>query len=160
MTCYFCINCANCAFFTCLATAPTRESNVSYSLKDVPTATRRCLPVVKLSKFTILEHTSSVQITIVRTNYRQPHVPTFHDDVTKQIQACFAAIRQWLPLVNVGHLLRAVLKKTVLSNSSPIHLVAPQFLCYAVKLLKSEVPYTKDQQYCMAENSKHSRGLL
>jgi len=45
-----------------------------------------------------------VQITVVRTEYRQPHIPTFASvcrRVMKFIQACSATIRQWLPLKGV-----------------------------------------------------------
>ena len=51
-------------------------------------------------ELSVLEHTSSVQspysgLTTVN------HVPTFHNDVIKLIQICFATIHQWLPWVNV-----------------------------------------------------------
>jgi len=60
--------------------------------------------VDSIDEFTIVEHSSSVQITVVRTEYRQPHIPTFASvcrRVMKLIQACSATIRQWLPLKGV-----------------------------------------------------------
>ena len=58
----------------------------------------------KIDEFTIFEHSSSVQITALRTEHRKPHIPTFGSvcrDIMKLIQACSAIIRQWLPSIKV-----------------------------------------------------------
>jgi len=94
-------------FFTRLATALTRESKCELLFNRGIYRDKMTFAygeVDKIDEFTILEHTSSVQITVVRTYYRQPHIPTFGSvccDILKLIQACFATIRQWLPLVDV-----------------------------------------------------------
>ena len=60
--------------------------------------------VDKIDAFTMFEHSSSVQITVVRTVHRQLHIPTFGSvcrDIMKLIQACSEIICQWFPLITV-----------------------------------------------------------
>ena len=94
-------------FFTRLATALTKESKCELLFERGIYRDKMTFAygeVDKIDEFTIIEHTSSVQVTVVRTDYRQLHIPRFGSvccDIMKLIQACFATIRQWLPLVNV-----------------------------------------------------------
>ena len=58
----------------------------------------------RIDEFTIFEHSSSVQITVVRNDYRLPHIPTFATvchSIMELIQECSASVRQWLPSVKV-----------------------------------------------------------
>ena len=136
--CYFW---TNCAFFTCLATALTRESDVNCSLKEVPTITRWCLRMVKLSNY------PSAYFKCINHDSPDWLLPTTRFNISQWChEANSSMICHHLPVVIVTFC-EQCWKKTVQSNSSPFHLVAPWFLCYAVKLLKSAVPCTKEQQY-------------
>ena len=98
-------------FFTRLATSLSKESNCCLLFKRGVFRNMMTFAygfahgfVDSIDEFTIVEHSSSVQITVVRTEYRQPHIPTFASvcrRVMKLIQACSATIRQWLPLKGV-----------------------------------------------------------
>ena len=58
----------------------------------------------RIDGFTIFEHSSSVQITVVRNDYRQPHIPTFATvchSIMELIKKCSASVCQWLPSVKV-----------------------------------------------------------
>ena len=92
-------------FFTRLATTLTRESKcqplfeqgvfrnkITFAYGEIDT----------IDEFTIFEHSSSVQITVVRTQHRKLHIPMFGNtcrDIMKLIQTCFATIHQWLPSI-------------------------------------------------------------
>ena len=94
-------------FFTRLATALTREPKCELVFKQGIYRNKMTFAygeVDKIDEFTILEHTSSVEITVVRTEHRPKHIPTFGNvccDIMELIQACSATIRQWLPLVDM-----------------------------------------------------------
>ena len=58
----------------------------------------------RIDEFTIFEHSSSVQITVVRNEIRLPHIPTFAvvcHSIMELIQECSASVCQWLPSVKV-----------------------------------------------------------
>ena len=62
-----------------------------------------------IDEFTILEHSLSVQITVIRTQTRQSGAPTFMrvcHSIMKLIQECSATVCQWLPSVKVEAALR------------------------------------------------------
>ena len=96
-------------FFTRLATALTREPKCEPLFergifRDKMTFAYGEREVDKIDELTIHELSSGVQITVVRTEHRQPHIPTFSNTcrgILKLIQACFATIHHWLPLINV-----------------------------------------------------------
>ena len=96
-------------FFTRLATALTREPKCEPLFergvfRDKMTFAYGESEVDKIDELTIYELSSGVQITVVRTEHRQPHVPTFSNTcrgILKLIRACFATIHHWLPLINV-----------------------------------------------------------
>ena len=94
-------------FFTRLATTLSKESKCLLLFKRVVFRNKMTFAygnVDKIDEFTIFECFSSVQVTVVRTEHRQPHIPTFASvcrDVMKLIQACSATVRQWLPLIKV-----------------------------------------------------------
>jgi len=96
-------------FFTRLATALTREPKCRplferSVFRDKMTFAYGEGKVDKIDEFTILELPSSVQITVVRTQHRQLHIPTFRNTchaILKLVQACSATIYHWLPSVNV-----------------------------------------------------------
>ena len=97
-------------FFTRLATALTREPKCEPLFergvfRDKMTFAYGDSAVDKIDELTIHELSSSVQITVVRTEHRKPHIPTFSNTcrgILKLIQACFATIHHWLPLINVN----------------------------------------------------------
>lgn len=94
-------------FFIRLATTLSKESNCCLLFKRGVFRNMMTFAygfVDTIDEFTIIEHSSSVQITVVRTEYRQPHIPTFASvchDVMKLIQACSITIRQWYPSLKV-----------------------------------------------------------
>ena len=58
----------------------------------------------RIDEFTITEGSSSVQVIVVRTEHRRPHIPAFGSvcrDIMKLIQACSATIHEWLPFIRV-----------------------------------------------------------
>ena len=91
-------------FFTRLATTLTRESKCQLQFKQGVFRNMITFAYGEIDEFTIFEHSSSVQITVVRTKYRQRHIPTFGSvcrDIMKVIQTCSAIIHQWLPSINI-----------------------------------------------------------
>ena len=94
-------------FFTRLATTLSKETKCHLLFKRGVFRNKMTLAygnVDKIDEFTIFEHSSSVQITVLRTEHRQPHIPTFASvchSIMKLIQGCSASVRQWLPLVKV-----------------------------------------------------------
>jgi len=95
-------------FFTRLATALTREPKCEPLFergvfRDKMSFAYGESEVDQIDEFTILELSSSVQITVLRTKHRQSHVSTFRDichGILKLIQECSATIHHWLPLIN------------------------------------------------------------
>ena len=94
-------------FFTRLATTISKESKCHLLFHQGIFRNKISFAyggIDKIDEFTIFEHSSSVQITALRTQHRKPHIPTFGRvcrDIMKLIQACSATIRQWLPSIKV-----------------------------------------------------------
>ena len=94
-------------FFTRLATTVSKESKCHLLFTQGIFRNKVTFAygeIDKIDEFTIFEHSSSVQITALRTEHRKPHIPTFGSvcrDIMKLIQACSATIRQWLPSIKV-----------------------------------------------------------
>ena len=94
-------------FFTRLATLVLKESNCHLLFARGVFCNKLTFvygKVDQIDEFTIFEHSSSVELTVVRTLDRQPHIPTFGNvchDIMKLIKTCSATVCQWLPLIKV-----------------------------------------------------------
>ena len=103
----FSTQCVPHGFFTRLATTLLKESKCHLLFTRGVFRNKMTFAygeVDKIDAFTMFEHSSSVQITVVRTVHRQLHIPTFRSvchDIMKLIQACSAIICRWLPSIEV-----------------------------------------------------------
>ena len=94
-------------FFTRLATTLLKESKCHLLFTRGVFRNRITFAygeVDNIDEFTMFEHSSSVQITVLRIAHRQSHIPTFGSvcrDIMKLIQACSAIVCQWFPSIKV-----------------------------------------------------------
>ena len=140
-------------FFTRLATSLLKESKCH--LLFTPGVFRNKMSfaygeIDKIDEFTIFEHTSSVELTVVRTVDRQLHIPTFRSvcyDIMKLVEICSATVRQWLPLIKVDIVFRCE------QRSDQIHFISIPPGATAQSVLRCQHDHlsslTKEQQYWM-----------
>ena len=92
-------------FFTRLATTLTREPKCEPLFEQGVFRNKVTFVYDHIDELTICEQSSSVQINVVRIQYRKPHKNmTFGNtccDIIELIQACSAIVGQWLPSVEV-----------------------------------------------------------
>ena len=95
-------------FFTRLATTLSKESECLLLFERGVFRNKMTFAygnaVDRIDEFTIFKHSSSVQITVVRNEYRLPHIPTFATvchSIMELIKKCSASVCQWLPSVKV-----------------------------------------------------------
>ena len=92
-------------FFTRLATTLTREPKCEPLFEQGVFRNQITFAYDQIDELTICEHSSSVQIDVVRIQHRQSHkIMTFGNTccaVMELIQACSAIVGQWLPSVEV-----------------------------------------------------------
>ena len=140
-------------FFTRLATTISKESKCRLLFHQGIFRNKISFAyggIDKIDEFTIFEHSSSVQITALRTQHRKPHIPTFGRvcrDIMKLIQACSATIRQWLPSIKV----KAVL--CCQQYPDPSHFIPIPAGATTDSILRCQHNHnsslTRDQQYWM-----------
>ena len=94
-------------FFTRLATTLTKKSKCQPMFEQGVFRNKITLAygeVDKIDELVVMEHLSSVQITIFRTEHRQLHIPMFRSvccDVMKLVEVCSATVLEWLPSIEV-----------------------------------------------------------
>ena len=91
-------------FFTRLATTLTKKSKCQPLFKQGVFRNRITFAYGELDELVVMEHLSSVQITIFRTEHRPLHFPMFGSvccDVMKLVEDCSATVLEWLPSIEV-----------------------------------------------------------
>ena len=137
-------------FFTRLATTLTKKSKCHLLIARGVFRNKMTFAygeVDKIDEFTIFEHSSSIQIIVVRTEYRESHIPTFGSvchDVMKLIQACFAVTYQWFPSVKVDAALQC-------EHCADFVLLLPDATTNSILLCQAghTCRFTGDQRYWM-----------
>ena len=151
-------------FFTRLATTILKESKCHLLFTRGVFRNKMTFAygkVDKIDEFTMFEHSSSVQLTVVRTVHRQPHIPTFGSvchDIMKLVKTCSATICQWLPLIKVDTVLRCEQCLGQVHSSSEqcpgqVHFISIPDGATADSILRCQLDHisnlTREQQYWM-----------